>query len=83
MSYWSRDNTIGATDGSSFSVNSGNFIFDVGPRTTNLSYYKVDCWLDGVYFVSSQSRLSSITFQYRNKSALPLLVDVKLTAKYH
>ena len=44
---------------------SGDGTGGVGLSTTHLSSHKVDCWLDGVDFVSSKSMLSSISLYFR------------------
>ena len=46
---------------------------------THFSSQKVDYWLDGVDFVSSQSGFYSVSLNLRGNSALLLLQDINLT----
>ena len=46
---------------------------------THFSSQKVDYWLDGVDFVSSQSGFYSVSLNLRGHSALLLLEDINLT----
>ena len=68
MSSWSRDYPFDASDGSSLSVAGGDGRGGVVPSTNHFSSNKVDCWIGGGDFVSSNSRLSPISFHLRCKS---------------
>ena len=49
---WSRDYSVFTSVGSSFGISYGYGKGGVGPSTTHISSYKVDCCLNGSAFVS-------------------------------
>ena len=55
-SYFSRDYSVGAFICSSFSTGDSYGKGDVCSSTTHISSQKVDCWIDGGDFLSSQNR---------------------------
>ena len=51
VSSYSEEYSVGALDVSSFDVGVGDGKGGMGPRTTQITSHKVDCWTDGGDFV--------------------------------
>ena len=61
VSYWGSNYPIGAAGGYLFSVADGDVRGGVVPITNRIPSQKYGCWVYNDDFVSSQSRLSSIS----------------------